>query len=61
MNKPKYLESYGMLCPYCGSDAIVSGAIDYGHNQIWQQVTCNDCEKEWTDIYTLTDVEEIEL
>jgi len=47
-------------CPYCKSDQIEGGSLDFHGKQISQKVMCLDCEKYWHGIYTLTDVEEDE-
>jgi Zn finger protein HypA/HybF involved in hydrogenase expression len=52
-------EKYGH-CPYCGSDDIEGGFIEVNDNYCWQPITCNNCEKEWNDLYTLTGIEEQE-
>ena len=48
------------LCPYCQSADIDAG--DRTHNGEWidMEVQCQSCKRMWRDIYTLTDVEEIE-
>jgi len=46
-------------CPYCKSDNISAGELEADGFQAWSNVVCNNCKKEWTDIYTLTDVEEL--
>jgi hypothetical protein len=56
----EYVEGYGSECPFCDSEDIVGGETNYGAGEIWQDVLCNSCEKEWVDIYTLTGVEEKE-
>lgn len=58
LQKDIYLNRNGLVCPFCGSANIVGGDIDYGNSQMWQNVVCEKCKKEWTDIYTLTDIEE---
>lgn len=55
-DKAKYLASPSK-CPYCGSADITGQQIDIESRQATQPVTCNACEKQWTDIYTLIDVE----
>jgi len=59
-DKEKYLKSHGTLCPYCESADIISGDQDFTEHLMFQNVKCSHCEKEWTDIYTLTDVNEVE-
>jgi transcription elongation factor Elf1 len=45
-------------CPYCNSDRIV--ALEFSTESFTQTVECEHCGKQWTDIYTITDVEPIE-
>ena len=45
-------------CSYCNSDKIVG--LEFKTESFTQTIECPDCGKEWTDIYTLTDVEPIE-
>jgi len=57
--KKKYMDKAGNECPYCGSDHIEGGRPQTDSNCAWQEVICQDCEKRWNDVYTLTDIEEI--
>lgn len=45
-------------CPYCGSDQIEGDKIQSDYNLAWMNVTCLDCEKEWEETYTLTEIRE---
>ena len=57
-----YLESEGSRRPFCDSEEIegeVASSADY-YDGYEQEVVCKACGKAWKDIYTLTDVEEIE-
>lgn len=47
-------------CPFCRSENISGGEWQYSNNRCYQSIICGDCEKEWTDTYTLTDVTEEE-
>ena len=58
--KKSYLREYGH-CPYCKSSNIEGAQYDYNGNQIYQDIYCLTCNKVWTDIYTLTDVEDKEV
>ena len=58
--KAKYVKGGGYSCPYCGSDDITAGAYDWDGSGVCQVVTCGKCDKEWTDVYTLTAIEEAE-
>lgn len=54
--KAKYLK-HSYHCPNCGTDQIEGGDIDMDNGQMWQNIHCLECDGEWTDIYSLTDIE----
>ena len=57
--KCAYLNEGGSRCPFCNSDQIEgAGSFEYESGSIWQYVRCLACDREWTDVYTLTDVED---
>jgi len=59
--KRAYLDASGLICPYCGSENIHAlEVLDGDYNQAWRRVACSECDEEWRDIYTLTDVEEVD-
>lgn len=58
--KQKYLSGSGSVCPFCSSTNLSGGEFDMGNGQVWQNIVCNGCKKEWSDIYTLTSIEEFE-
>jgi len=60
--KQAYLKSEGSKCPFCKSENIWGGITHSAkyYDGYEQEVQCNECGKAWKDIYTLTDVEEIE-
>ena len=55
--KKKYLTA-PYLCPYCGSDELSLGKVTADINLAVQNISCRQCKKRWTNIYTLTQVEE---
>lgn len=57
--KQKYLEHHGVLCPFCESSDIVGDSVDIDEGGVTQYVTCSACGKGWTDVYKLTNVEEM--
>jgi transposase-like protein len=60
VKKKKYMDKGGNECPFCGSTKVeVSRSFDADGLSAWRDVSCIDCKKEWTDVYTLTDIEEI--
>jgi len=58
IDKNKYIENGGNICPYCGSEHIDSGIITF-ETEISATVVCYDCNKVWKDIYKICDVEEM--
>lgn len=61
MNKQEYLKNPA-LCPYCGSnDLETDGSEPIDLHSLGEIVTCNKCEAVWQDVYTMTDVIEIEI
>ena len=56
----EYVKAGGVSCLYCGSTDIEGGHFDCDGSEVWQEVTCNICEKEWVDVYILHHVEEKE-
>ena len=59
-NKQKrdYIKTGGVICPYCGSYHIDTDQLEMGE-KVYQGCRCR-CGKSWTDIYTLTGIEEDE-
>jgi len=53
----RYLESDGLLCPFCRSSHIVAGDCEFEVAEVWQDVRCHDCHEVWNEIYTLTRIE----
>lgn len=56
--KEKYLSQKGVRCPYCQCEQVEGGSFDVEAGCCSQYITCLECLAEWTDIYTLSDVEE---
>ena len=52
-----YIKRNGANCLYCESHELTTGPCGQDDFGIAQEVSCGDCGKKWTDIYTLTDVE----
>jgi len=50
----QYLYNSGALCPFCDSSNIEAQNLEMDGAQAWSDCTCNDCQKEWKDEYTLT-------
>jgi len=60
MRKKKYLAECGNICPYCGSTDISSHSdFNTDDTSCWRNVSCKSCNRDWRDVYTLVDVEEI--
>ena len=57
--KQEYINTSFTKCPFCKSDQTEGSSINIDSNSAWQKITCLHCDKQWNDIYTLTDIEEI--
>jgi len=57
--KQAYLKSPNH-CPFCNSDNIASESIQADSDIATAYVECLSCSKKWNDIFTITDVEEVE-
>lgn len=54
--KKVYLKNVAVKCPYCGSGDITGSQIDVEGNSAIQEVTCDNCDARWHDVYKLVDV-----
>ena len=54
----EYISSGGIKCPVCGDWDITGGSVQIDAGVAWQDVSCSNCDYEWTDIYTLTDIKD---
>lgn len=52
-----YIARAGTSCLYCMSNNIEAGSSDFDSDWIRTIITCNDCNMNWVDIYTLTGVD----
>jgi len=52
-----YIKRGATRCLYCGSENINGEHFESDYGSAWQDVKCLDCDKEWTDLYTLTGVD----
>lgn len=51
-----YLRKKGAACPYCESNQIEGGDLDFEADKIAQECRCLDCDQRWVDLYKLVDV-----
>ena len=58
--KRRYLEESGVNCPFCGSSQIEGQAVEIDAGQALQPMACLECDRGWTDVYTLQEVQEVE-
>lgn len=46
-------------CPFCRSRNICgTSSLGAEAGEAWQNISCNDCGKQWQDIYKMTGYEE---
>lgn len=56
----EYVDRSGIICPYCNSIEVKSGCLDINGKTVTDNIICLDCNKEWTDIYTLIGFEVVD-
>ena len=55
--KQAYLDNSGNHCPKCNGSDLHCANLETDGTQAWRNITCEDCNEEFTDIYKLVDVE----
>lgn len=54
MTNKQYLDANGLFCPFCRSwDIEAPNGVEIESGVGIHGMTCNVCEREWTDIYRL--------
>ena len=53
-----YIESHGLLCPFCKTDRIEGYSVTISEGRAFQDVSC-ECGAEWTDRYDLKKMQDI--
>jgi DNA-directed RNA polymerase subunit RPC12/RpoP len=56
--KKKYMNGGGNYCPYCSSKDIGGDRIESDSDSAWQVISCDNCNRCWTDIYKFVGVED---
>lgn len=59
MTNEEYVKAGGCRCPFCGGTSLYGGFTEVDEGGAWQPVFCEDCGKEWNDIYKLLGYEEV--
>lgn len=55
--KEEYI-AHPNTCPYCDSEELCGEHLETDDNYGWVHVHCEDCNKAWQDLYTLTGIAE---
>ena len=56
----KYVASGGVVCPFCLESNLHGGDIDVDEGRALQNIDCHSCGASWTDVYTLTGIDNAE-
>lgn len=55
-----YLRHAGLICPYClNNDITADGIPEMDGVSGFMKIVCNNCEREWKDVYQLTGWDEM--
>lgn len=55
-----YIAGGGTACPFCGSIVLSGDVVEVDAGTARQDIDCTGCGVGWTDVYTLTAIENIE-
>lgn len=59
--KANYVKNGGNRCPFCdGADITSFDSPETQDDGVVQNIECENCGKQWRDVYTLASVEDIE-
>jgi hypothetical protein len=56
----RYIACQGSHCPFCHSPETEAGKVEADAASDWSRVTCNECGKEWQDVFFLGAVDVID-
>jgi len=50
----EYMEQEGLICPHCGGSILdLEEFQELDNGMIERSVKCNDCNNEWSEVYSL--------
>lgn len=55
----QYRQAGGCQCPVCGSDNIEANGSDVQGETCYQDVSCNECDASWNDVYKLVGYDDL--
>jgi len=55
-----YLTRRGASCPACYSENIEGSSVEIDAGGASQEIYCLECGEEWTDVYSLVDVIQVD-
>jgi len=61
LTSDEYVGKLGLRCPHCHSDSISGGEVNIDAGTATQEVTCDDCDAEWLDVYNLTGYADLQI
>lgn len=53
MTQEAYVAAGGAKCPCCAGTAFYGGGVLIEEGKAIQDITCQDCEASWNDVYIL--------
>jgi hypothetical protein len=49
----QHRNNFGGKCPFCLSEAVDWGSMEFFDGAIYQEAYCHDCETDYEDVYEL--------
>jgi formate dehydrogenase maturation protein FdhE len=56
LNPDEYVQNPN-FCPVCGLPEITGHQAEFDADYAWRSITCDACDAEWHDLYTMTGYE----
>lgn len=56
IDKEDHLKGKGLVCPFCGAEAVQGGFILIETGNAFQKMNCTECDGIWQDVFQLVDV-----
>ena len=61
ISQKEYVDYKGSICPNCRSHNISAGDRESDCDTIWVNVECSNCGAYWTEYYTLSGYDNLEI
>lgn len=61
LSQKAYVKASGCICPACRKSNVSADHPEIDGSVVWVNVSCQDCDAQWTDVYELTGYSNLEV